>query len=112
MILRNWRGWTTRENADPYERIVKEVLASIAARELPGYRGAYLLRRDLGDEIEFETKLIFDSMDSVRTFAGDDYEVSSVPEHAREVLTRFDERAAHFEVLLTPEVTRSRRPTP
>jgi hypothetical protein len=61
MILRQWRGWTTPQNAEAYEGIVKEVLASIATRELAGYHGAYLLRRELGDEVEFATNLIFDS---------------------------------------------------
>jgi hypothetical protein len=41
MVLRLWRGWTTRENADAYEAIgSKEVLPGIAARDLVGYRGA------------------------------------------------------------------------
>lgn len=106
MILRHWRGWTTRENSEAYEGIVKEVLRNIAARNIEAYRGAYLLRRELADEFEFATILIFDSTESVRAFAGEDYEVAYVPEHAREVLARFDERSAHFEGLLTPEETR------
>jgi hypothetical protein len=45
MIARIWRGWTTPENADAYHRIVsQEVLPGIAARQLDGYHGAYLLR--------------------------------------------------------------------
>jgi heme-degrading monooxygenase HmoA len=106
MILRQWRGWTTGENADTYEGIVKEVLESIAARDLAGYRGAYLLRRESADEIQFMTILIFDSMESVRAFGGEDYEAAYVPQQAREVLARFDERSVHFEVLLTPDETR------
>jgi hypothetical protein len=43
-------------------------------------------------------------MDSVREFAArEDYEVAYVPDQAQEVLTGFDQRSAHFEVLLTPE---------
>jgi hypothetical protein len=72
MITRLWRGWTTPENADEYERIVStEVLPGIAARNVPGYHGAYLLRRDLGDEVEFATLMLFDSLDAVRAFGGD-----------------------------------------
>jgi antibiotic biosynthesis monooxygenase (ABM) superfamily enzyme len=103
VTLRLWKGWTTHENADRYDAIVKEVLAEIAARGLPGYRGAYLARRDLGNEVEFATLLFFDSLDDVRAFAeGDDFELAYVPAPARAVLSRFDERSAHFEVLLTP----------
>jgi hypothetical protein len=107
MILRYWRGWTSPQNADSYQKIVSEqVLPGIAARRLDGYAGAYLLRRDLDDEVEFATVMIFDSLDHVRAFAGDDYETAYVPPAARAVLTRFDEKSAHYTTLLTPEQTR------
>jgi heme-degrading monooxygenase HmoA len=107
VILRQWRGWTTPENADRYEAIVRDVLAEIAARGIDGYRGAYLVRRELADEIEFGAILLFDSMQAVREFAGqDDYEVAYVPERARQVLSRFDERSAHYDVLLEPGESR------
>jgi antibiotic biosynthesis monooxygenase (ABM) superfamily enzyme len=107
MILRYWRGWTTPENADAYQRIVStEVLPGIAARNVDGYLGAYLARRELGDEVEFATIMQFDSIESVRAFAGEDYETAYVPAQARAVLSRFDERSAHFEALLTPDDTR------
>jgi hypothetical protein len=106
--MRYWRGWTTLENADAYRRVVSEtVLPSIAARGLDGYHGAYLLRRELGDEVEFATVMLFDSLDDVRAFAGEDYETAYVPPAARDVLARFDERSAHFEALLTPDQTRT-----
>jgi hypothetical protein len=106
VILRYWRGWTTPDNADAYHKIVSEqVLPGIAARQLDGYHGAYLLRRDLDQEVEFATVMIFDSIDNVRTFAGDDYETAYVPPAARAVLARFDEKSAHYTTLLTPEQT-------
>ena len=103
MVMRYWRGWTTPSNADAYERIVsQEVLPSIAARDIAGYQGAYLLRRDVGDEVEFATVMVFDSLDAVRAFGGEDYETAYVPPAAREVLARFDEVSAHYDVLMTP----------
>ena len=103
MIARIWRGWTTPENADAYQRIVsEEVLPGIAARDLDGYHGAYLLRRDLDGEVEFATITLFDSLEDVRAFAGEDYEAAYVPPHARAVLARFDERSAHYDTLLRP----------
>jgi hypothetical protein len=91
VITRIWRGWTTPENADAYQRIVsQEVLPDIAARNLDGYHGAYLLRRDLGGEVEFATIVLFDSLEQVRGFAGEDYESAYVPPKARAVLARFD----------------------
>jgi heme-degrading monooxygenase HmoA len=103
MITRIWRGWTTHENADAYEALVSgTVLPGIAARKLTGYNGAYLLRRELEDETEFVTVMLFDSLDDVRRFAGDDYETAYVPTEARAVLARFDERSAHYRTLLQP----------
>ncbi len=103
MIARVWRGWASPENAPAYERLVStEVLPGIARRGIHGYRGAYLLRRDVGDEVEFSTILLFDSFDALRAFAGDDYERAYVPPPAREVLSRFDETSAHYETLMTP----------
>ena len=106
MIARIWHGWTHPDNADAYERVVStEVLPAIAARKIPGYRGANLMRRELVGEVEFVTVMWFDSLDNVRDFMGDDYEVSHVPPEAQVVLSRFDTRSQHYDVLLTPDVT-------
>jgi len=107
MIIRFWRGWTTPENAEAYRQVVStEVLPSIADRKIDGYQGAFLVRRNAGDEVEFATLMLFDSLEHVRAFGGADYEVAYVPAAARAVLSRFDERSAHYEVLLTPGDTR------
>jgi hypothetical protein len=100
MICRLWRGWTTPENAGSYERIVRsEVIPGIEAMDIAGFRHIDLMVRDLGDEVEFQTLMWFDGLDSIRAFVGDDCAVSHVPAAARAVLKRFDERAAHYEVI-------------
>ncbi len=99
MISRIWHGWTTPANADVYEALLKEeIFVGIADRQIAGYRGIHLLRRDLGDEVEFVTIMWFDTLDAVRAFAGEDYEVAVVPPKARAVLSRFDARSQHYEV--------------
>jgi antibiotic biosynthesis monooxygenase (ABM) superfamily enzyme len=99
MIGRIWHGWTTPENADVYENLLKmEIFPEIAAKNVPGYRGIQLFRRPLDDEVEFITIMWFDAWDSVRQFAGEDYEKAYVPPNAREVLSRFDERSQHYEI--------------
>lgn len=104
MISRIWRGWTTPSNAAAYQRLLlDEILPGIAAKRLPGYHGAHVLRRDLGTEVEFVTILWFDSLEGVRALAGDDYETAYVPPEARVVLARFDGRSQHYETLLTPD---------
>ncbi len=100
MICRLWRGWTTLANADAYERILRgEVIAGIEARQIPGFRRIDVMRRSAGEEIEFQTLMWFDSIDAIKAFVGEDYSVSHVPDVARAVLARFDQRAAHYEVI-------------
>jgi hypothetical protein len=100
MICRLWRGWTTRENADAYERIVRgEVIPGIEGRRITGFRHIDLMKRDLGEEVEFQTLMWFDSLEAIKAFMGEDYSASHVPQAARAVLKRFDERAAHYEVI-------------
>jgi heme-degrading monooxygenase HmoA len=99
MICRIWHGWTSPENADAYERLLRsEIFHGIADRDLQGYRGIELLRRPTPDAVEFVTLMWFDSLDAVRAFAGQDYEVAVVPASARALLKRFDQRSAHYEV--------------
>lgn len=106
MIARYWRGWTTHEHADTYENLLRQtIFPGIASRQLDGYHGVYLLRRELEHEIEFATVMLFDSLDNVRAFVGEDCEAAYVPPAARQLLSRFDERSAHYETLLVPEQT-------
>jgi heme-degrading monooxygenase HmoA len=100
MICRLWRGWTTKNNADAYERIVLgEVIPGIEARRIPGFRSIDLVRRERDDDVEFVTFMWCDSLDSVKAFMGEDYEVAHVPPEAQAVLSDFDKRSAHYEVL-------------
>jgi hypothetical protein len=102
VIARLWHGWTRPAEADAYEALLRsEVLPGI--HRVEGYRGVWLLRREAGDEIEFVTMTLWESWDAVRSFAGDDLEAAVVPPPARALLARFDERSAHFEVLLSLE---------
>ncbi|BCY16867.1 MAG: antibiotic biosynthesis monooxygenase [Chloroflexi bacterium] len=99
MISRVWHGYTTPDNADVYENLLKEeIFTGIDDRHIEGYKGIQLFRRDVAGEVEFITVMWFDSIDSVRAFAGDDYEAAVVPPKARAVLKRFDDRSQHYEV--------------
>jgi heme-degrading monooxygenase HmoA len=99
VICRVWHGWTAPENADAYERLLREeVFAAIEGWGIAGFRGIQLLRRDAGAEVEFSTVMWFDTLDDVGAFAGEDYERAVVPPAARALLARFDERSAHYDV--------------
>jgi antibiotic biosynthesis monooxygenase (ABM) superfamily enzyme len=99
MISRIWHGYTTPDNADAYEALLKEeIFVGIKGRNIPGFREIQLFRRNLGEEVEFITVMWFDSLDAVRIFAGKDYEAAVVPPQAKAILSRFDARSQHYEV--------------
>lgn len=99
MISRIWHGWTTPAYADKYEALLKqEIFVGIRNRHIPGFKSIRLLRRQVGSQVEFVTIMLFDSLDAVREFAGEDYEVAVVPDKARALLSHFDERSQHYEV--------------
>jgi heme-degrading monooxygenase HmoA len=101
MIGRIWRGWTTRENGKAYEEVFRtNVLPEINAAE--GCRGAYLLRKDINDEVEFVALTLFESLEAVQRFAGENYQLAVISLAASEVLSRFEECATHYEVIIRP----------
>jgi heme-degrading monooxygenase HmoA len=86
-------------NADEYENLLKEeIFVGIRNRQIRGYHGIQLLRRNIESGVEFITIMKFDSIDAVREFAGDDYEQCVVPPKARLLLSRFDDRSQHYEI--------------
>lgn len=99
MISRIWHGFTSFENSDVYENLLKEeIIVGIRDRKIEGFREMQVFRRALKDEVEFVTVMWFDTIDAVRKFAGEDYEEAVVPPKARELLSHFDDRSQHYEV--------------
>ena len=103
MIARVWRGWADSiAAADLYEEFLRSTfLPSIHAIE--GYRGASVIRRRVGEEVEFMTITRFASLEGIRKFAGEDYEVAHVAPRARELLSRFEARCQHFDLVIEDE---------
>lgn len=107
MISRIWHGWTTREDADKYESLLRaEILPGI--HRIRGYTGAYLLRRDAANnEVEFVTMTQFTDMRAVIEFAGSDYERAVIAQGADKLLSHCDTRTAHYNTLMTPSDVRA-----
>lgn len=100
MIARLWHGYTKFEDADAYENLLRtEVFPSIESQNVKGYRKISLLKRKMEKEVEFITIMLFDDIHSVKQFVGEDYERSYVPEKARAILSRHDERSQHYEII-------------
>jgi heme-degrading monooxygenase HmoA len=101
MIARIWHGYTSFENADKYEHLLQEeIFEGIKGREMKGFKSIQLFRRNLADKTEFITLMMFDSLESVKVFAGENYETAVVPEKARKLLSSFDATSQHYEVIL------------
>jgi hypothetical protein len=96
-VKRIWHGWTTRENAEPYQELLHhEVFPGIEAKAKGGYQGIELFRRDLGEEVEFITIMTYDSLKDVIAFHGREYEKCYVPDSAKKLLKRWDKLSAHY----------------
>ena len=98
MIARVWRGYTKPAHADAYESMLKpELLPGLS--QAKGFRGSYLLRRPHGDEVEFITIILWDSLDDVRAMAGENFATAVIPEERQKHLAHYDAEAAHYEVI-------------
>lgn len=99
LISRVWHGWAKPENADAYERFLKDrSLPAIRAKGLPGFHGIQLSRRTDGHEVEFITEMWFDDLDAVKHYAGDDYTRAAVLPEAAALLSRYESRVQHYEI--------------
>ena len=86
MIARSWDGLTPAAKAEEYTDYVRKTgVTELAATD--GNLGVYLLRRREGDQERFRVLSLWDSMDGIRRFAGDDVEKARYfPEDARFLL--------------------------
>jgi heme-degrading monooxygenase HmoA len=97
MIARTWRGAVRGADADAYADYMQETGVA-GYRATPGNRGVWMLRRELGETTEFVMFTLWDSLDAVKAFAGEDYETAVFyPEDERFLVER-EETSAHYEV--------------
>lgn len=101
MVCRMWNGYLTAANAPLYERYLTEELFphlkdSIGDR---GYLGYQVLRTQEGAEVRITTLVWFTSLDAVRSFAGDDFANAVLTAKAKSLVSRWDEKASHHEVV-------------
>ncbi len=102
MIGRMWHGWTEADKADAYQVLLEqEILPEI--QRTPGCRGAYVLRRGREKDVEFVTLLLFESLDAIHAFAGEQDEAAVVQPEAQALLHDFDSTVLHYDVVVTPD---------
>jgi heme-degrading monooxygenase HmoA len=100
VIARIWHGTADSAHADAYVTHLREQtfpqLSSIA-----GHRGGYVLRRIRGGTVDFTVITLWDSLEAIRHFAGDDPETAVVPAAVAALLESYESRAAHWEIVLS-----------
>lgn len=101
MIARVWKGWTKPEDADAYEKLLQEVVIP-GLYEIEGYQGGYIMRQDNPDESEFVVMNLFESLEAVKAFAGEEYDVPVFEPEARRLLSKVEPVARHYEVRRSP----------
>ena len=98
-IARIWRGWTSLENAPKLEKVLRdEAIPSIERNKPKGLRGITLLTLRRNNEVEFTTIMIFDSIESVIDFAGQDYAKAHIDPAVAPFLLRYDLVVDHHQV--------------
>ena len=102
MIARMWRGFAIPERADDY---VKHLQQSVVPelRQIDGFKGIYLLRRESSDGFVFVVLTLWESMEAIRKFAGENPEVAVVAPTARVLFREYDAEVKHFEIVLNLE---------
>ena len=99
MIARMWRGSAIGERADDY---VKHLQQSVVPElcQIDGFKGIYLLRRNSPDGVEFVVLTLWESMEAIHKFAGENPEVAVVTPAARKLFREYDAEVKHFEIAL------------
>jgi heme-degrading monooxygenase HmoA len=109
LTVRTWSATASPSGADDYSRYFADTLLR-QLRELPGFAGAYLLRRDLGRDgtAELTAHTFWESREAIRAFAGEDITVAIVEPEARAMLLDFDRSATHRSVVADARADRRR----
>ena len=100
MIARMWRGFALPEKADDYvQHLQMSVLPEL--RQIDGFQGVYLMRQDSSKDVEFIVLTLWESMDAIHKFAGENAEVAVVAPAAQALFREYDSTVKHFEVVLS-----------
>jgi heme-degrading monooxygenase HmoA len=106
MIARVWRGIAAPETAYDYLEHLRHIIFPELSK-IAGYRGASVMRRDSDEGVEFTVQTLWESLDAIRQFAGDQVETAVVAPAAQPLFRSYDHTVTHYEDVLTAEITHS-----
>ena len=102
MIARLWRGIAFSEKAKSYvEHLQRSVLPELY--QIDGFRGVYVMKRDLDVGVEFTVQTLWESMNAIRKFAGENVEAAVVALAAQPLFREYESTAIHYEIVLHSE---------
>lgn len=99
MIARRWIGETLESDADAYAEYLQETGVK-EIRSTSGNRGVYILRRVHDGRTEFVFISLWDTLDSIKAFAGPDYERAVYYPEDKKFLLKLDPLVTHYDVLV------------
>ena len=97
-ILRMWKGRSTVEKSSAYVVHARDTVFP-KLQKIPGNGGAYLLRHPINEGVEFVVLTLWDSMEAVQKFAGQNLDQAVVEPEAKSVLIGFDDFVTHYDVV-------------
>jgi heme-degrading monooxygenase HmoA len=97
MIARIWHGKTHVDDLERYSEFLKEV-AIPDYKAIAGNKGCTFLRRVENNEAHFTLITFWDSVDSIKQFAGKDYEKAKYYPEDKQFLLDFEDKVEHYEV--------------
>ena len=101
MIARQWIGETLESNADVYGKYLEETgVREIKATK--GNQGVWLMRRRHQGKAEFIVTSLWDTLDSIKAFAGPEYERAVYYPEDEKFLLKLDPFVRHYDVLVGP----------
>ena len=102
MIARMWHGKVPTEKAVAYHNFLK-ISGLSDYQSTPGNQGVFLFKNEKDGVTHFYTLTFWKDVDSIKQFAGNDYEMARYYPEDRDFLLEFEPQVTHFEVLEKPD---------
>ena len=99
VITRIWHGRTRIKDADEYLFFLEKTGIK-DYKNTPGNISAEVLRREEGDICHFLTVTKWDSYESIKKFAGEEYEKARYYDEDKKFLLEFEEKVIHYETFI------------
>ena len=97
MIQRHWRGIAKSEKANNYiQHLLTETFPQLG--KINGFKSASILKKETQNGIEFLVITVWESIENIKKFAGEEVEIAVVPQVVKDLMLSYDEFVTHYEV--------------